>query len=140
MPYYPPPYTPVTAKATYTTTFSTTSTTYVDITGLSVSVTLTKTSNVLVYGEFYNVYNTTYDTGLYTAITRGTSVLKAVYKLTIIDAGGYLNYSPHVIIYLDKDVPAGSYTYKLQGKVIGDTGNWVMGSAELAGEICVVVF
>jgi len=130
-----PPYAPIIARTTYTTTFSTTSTTEVDVTGLSVSVTLSKTSDVFVYVHLSYVYNSSAGYTLFSRIYRGTTLLKEA-RCGNPSAN---NYMPLCLQVLGRNVAPGTYTYKLRGFVDGGTGYWAMGMA-LPGEIVVIVF
>jgi hypothetical protein len=111
----------------------------VDITGIAVSVTLTRTANVLVYVVFRSVYNSVRG-AVFTKIVRDTTDLKEIRLNTVADASGYVPIFPFELTFLDKDVPAGTYTYKAQGYQLSGTGYWEMSTSPGHGEIGVVVF
>jgi hypothetical protein len=125
------------AKAINTTVFSTTSTSYVDITGLSVSITLPAASNVLVYSRVYQVYDDTANTSIYERLLRdGTAI-----AYLILGYAGAANERYNSLIQtFQTNLAAGSYTFKLQGQVSAGTGTWGMTTGGYAGEITVIAF
>ena len=127
----------IVARATHDSDFYTTSTTYVDVTGLSVDVDLPANSNVLVFAQVPYITNNTSGYSVYQRIVRDTTVIKMTYH-----AHGDANvYHNSLIQTMDINVAAGTVTYKLQGAVSGGTGYWVMSTAAGGqGEICVIAF
>ena len=112
--------------------FSTTSTTPVDVTGLSTDITLPFTSHVLVLVQFKWIYNNgSYDT--YEAICRDGAYVRRV-------AFNGTQKANSIIEVVDPNVAAGSYTYKLVGYVSGGTGYWDTGATGFYGEISVIAF
>jgi len=129
------------ARATSTTIFSTSSTSYVDLTGISVNVSLPASSVVLVFFQCWSTYNNTIAEN-YERILRGTTALKEI-KVTgcmQYDTGGRLLHNNSMIQTMEVDVSAGSYTYKVQVKVGTGLGYWDMGTTPAQGEICVIAF
>lgn len=124
------------AKATRVLTFSTTSTTPVDL-GLSVSVTLPRAMKVLCFTQWLCIYNNTANASIYTYIVRDTTTIRTH---VIGNANAANEYYPASLLTLDLDVPAGSRTYKLQGSVSGGTGYWAAGSGHQAAELVVIAF
>jgi hypothetical protein len=125
------------AKAFNTTAFSTTSTSYVDITGLSVSITLLAPSNALVFSRVNLLYDDTANTSIYERLLRDAT---DVVYLCLGYAGAANERYNSLIQTLQTNLAAGSYTFKLQGCVSGGTGYWGMSSGGFAGEITVIGF
>lgn len=124
---------PITKIGLVTTNFATTSVTYVDITGASISITTTVTCNMLVTmsGEWYNSgvhFN-------YCKLLRGTTELCE-----------NLDYQPQALAQkmfsmttLDTAVAAGTYTYKAQMQVDAGTGTITGGAAGADNSRLVVI-
>lgn len=117
---------PVAATATVTSNFPTASTSYVDITGASLSITTTVTCNILVIisGEWYN-------SGIhsnYCKLLRGTTELCEDSDYQPAAAAPKL----FNLSILDTAVAAGTYTYKAQMKV--DAGTGTISGAAVGGE------
>ena len=126
------------AKATATTTFSTTSTTMVDVTGLSVNINPPQTSVILVAASTYTIKNTGSSApGTKQQLMRDSTKIRyaLVTSASDIRCNG-------LIMTLDVNVAAGNHTYKLQGCVGTDgTSYWEMtGVAGIQGEIYAVAF
>jgi len=125
------------AKAIRTTTFSTTSTSYVDI--MSVSVTLPAASNVLIFSQVFRTYNNLAFAANFQQLVEDATPLREI------ALGNSLNDS-HIthnslIQHLRVGATAGTKTYKLQGRVpSGSTGYWEMYTSPSHGEICVIAF
>lgn len=102
-------------SATKTDTFSTTSGTFVDITGLSVSITPSSTSNkilvlsTIVYGHDSN------NSGAHFTVNRGATVLKQYNLNSLGSAYTDARFSTS-FNYLDSPSSTSSLTYKLQMK------------------------
>ena len=110
-------------QTTKTDTFSTTSTSYVDITGMSASITPTSSSNkVLVICRFTHGRSTT-STGIHFKITRGGTAIFIGDALGSRDRAAtgshYLDYYSQIgetITFLDSPATTASTTYSLQGR------------------------
>ena len=104
--------------ATLSTDWSSSSTSYVDVTGLSVaSVVVNDGDNIKITVDLA-VSHTTGTTGMATfAILRGTTILNEEQQRT------YDVVSPHstTLVWVDEDPGAGTYTYKLQFKTDSGT-------------------
>jgi len=125
-------------KATATTTFSTTSTTFVDVTGLSVNINLPQTGVILVSCSAYAIRNSGGSVfGTCQQLVRNSTVIRN----TLITGGDNDSWNG-LITTLDVNVAAGSHTYKLQGRVGTDgTSYWDMhATAGQQGEIFVIAF
>ncbi|MCK4425096.1 hypothetical protein KAU93_05365 [Candidatus Bathyarchaeota archaeon] len=120
----------ITEKSTRTSPFTTTSTSFVDM-GLSVDITIPYTANVLVFAQWCYVRNYTAGKSTYEALYRDTTNLKQLLF--------YANYADYrlnsLLTYMDVNLAADTYTYKMRAKVSGGTGYWCGGTDELTAYI-----
>jgi len=122
------------ARATYDTNFTTSSTSPVDVTGISVTIDLPVTSNVLVFFIAHSIAN---DSGEATwlRILRDATNIREVSFGYASNANERYN-SP--VFALDENVASGSHTYKLQAWV--DAGTTLITMDFSPGEIFVIAF
>jgi hypothetical protein len=108
-------------QATYSTIFTTASTSYVD-TGLSASITPTKSSSkilVIINQMGYLRLDTTAEQGGYANLVRGSTQITEILAYQRMGATA-AQYAPYFngIVYLDSPNTTSSTTYKTQAKVI----------------------
>jgi hypothetical protein len=121
-----------TVSTTKTDTFSTASTTYVDVTGLSVSITPSATSSqVLVFAQVNYGYSG--DINNYVQLVRGSTAIdigavsgsSSLASLNGTMFGGtWLNLliTPGTLVFLDSPATTSATTYKIQQRVNQGTG------------------
>jgi hypothetical protein len=134
-------------------TQSTTSTTYVDISGLSVSITPRSASNkILVIVTLGHTSNSTGNATYYNLLRGSTTILQhnsgsgGTFNAAAFTSaeGGYGNSRNHEgqsIFYTDSPATTSSTTYKVQMKVSGDTGyinRWAL-NADVGGTSSITV-
>jgi hypothetical protein len=131
----------VQARAMATSTFSTTSTSWVDVTGISVTINPPVTSNILVAAHFYSVRN---NGGSYYFTIQRLLRDSTVLRYQNLQTEGDNMPIAALIEKFDLSVASGSHTYKLQGCVDatgGGTSYWDMGAtAGYEGEIFAIGF
>jgi hypothetical protein len=127
----------LTQRATYNVGFNTTSTTFVDVTGLSVTINPPYSANVLVCATLYQVRNTGGSSFIIQqCLVRDTTKIRI--QLCVPEGD---NQSVIALIQtLDPNI-SGNHTYKLQGCVVDGTSYWDMSSgAGYLGEIFAIAF
>ena len=107
------------AQATKTDIASTASTSFVDISGLSTSITVANSSNkVLVFVQLGGAANNPY-TALFNLVRGATTLAQPdtgseKASLNVFAGGGSASLGGHALIWLDSPATAGSITYKVQ--------------------------
>jgi hypothetical protein len=96
-----------------TSTASTTSGSYVDLTGLSVSITPSSTSNKILVAYAINCSNDT-DTGIFVEIQRGSTSIATNWAYYGQPANFTFSGYPITCVYLDSPSTTSSTTYKLR--------------------------
>ena len=111
-----------------TTSFSTSSTSFVDLTGMSIAITPTSSSSKILILTSINadyVAQTNVVNLVSTQLLRGSTAIatKATYMGVDVSNNGYC-YVPFILSYMDLDSPSttSSTTYKVQGK-LGNSNN-----------------
>lgn len=123
--------------------FTTTSTSFVDITGMSVTITPTSnTSKILVLVNIATESNSS-NSNLYNLVRNGTAIAQPATGASAATMNNYVTsyaYSTS-INYLDSPASAVAVTYKLQGRVDGGTlyFNRHSGSADFTGTSSITV-
>jgi hypothetical protein len=106
-------------SATKTDTFSSSSTSFVDITGLSVSITPTATtSKILILSSVYASFD---DTGLLQLVRNSTAIGNGSSGFAMFRFGATNQGGSFVINYLDSPSSTSSLTYKIQARRDGGT-------------------
>jgi hypothetical protein len=110
-------------SATKTDTFSSSSTSYVDITGLSVSITpISSSSKILVFGQMLFGRDNGDDQVLFQIVRQSTSIYLG--KGSVYAGEVRFGYSNLSMITLDSPSTTSATTYKLQGRISGGSGSW----------------
>ncbi|MCK4424842.1 hypothetical protein KAU93_04080, partial [Candidatus Bathyarchaeota archaeon] len=117
-------------KGTRITPFSTTSTSYVDM-GLSVSITIPYTANVIVFAQWCYVRNYTSGATTYEALYRDSTIIRQLLFMAT-PADYRLN---ALLQHAEINLAAGTYIYKMRAKVGSGTGYWCGNPDELTAEI-----
>jgi hypothetical protein len=117
-------------STTKTDTFGSTSDSFTDVTGLSVSITPSSTSNkILIVSNFYTSVSSNSRVVLYNLVRNSTNILQP--SSSGQSAGNYSEYSNHLqsisMNFLDSPSSTSSVTYKIQGKGNATDFTWYVG-------------